>query len=379
MPTICAGCIHFNECKGVACVGETRHVIDAVVKTHVTEHQLLVVNKCPLIHSTPKAHFPINVNATVQYGVNLRSLVVALNTEGAVSINRTHEILSSVFNILLSTGTINNMVTKCANQLESVIADIHTRISNAVLIQTDETGTRVDGRTQWVHTASNADYTYLALHRKRGHLAMDDIGILPNYQGVMVHDCWASYWHYESATHALCCAHLLRELTGVEENHKQSWASDFKKLLLDMKKTKEKALEAEQQELSAYYHRKFDEKYQSILAQAYEINPQPEHTNKRGRPKKGKVLALIERLDKYKASIMLFIHNFMVPFDNNQAERDIRMIKTKTKVSGCFRSETGAKNYLKIMSYIGTAKKQGINPYEAIHKAILGTPEFIFE
>ena len=131
----------------------------------------------------------------------------------------------------------------------------------------------------------------------------------------------------------------------------------------------------------SYYHlHKFDKKYDTLIKLAREENPLPETADKkRGRKKKGKILALVERLDNYKASVCLFVKNFFVPFDNNQAERDIRMIKVKTKVSGCFRSEDGARDYLKIMSYIGTAHKRGFNAYEAIRQAISGHPEVIFE
>ena len=147
-----------------------------------------------------------------------------------------------------------------------------------------------------------------------------------------------------------------------------------------MKKVKGKAIEAGKESLSYYHNHKFDKRYDELIKLAREDNPFPVTTEKkRGRKKKGKILALVERLDNYKASVCLLIHNFMVPFDNNQAERDIRMIKVKTKVSGCFRNEEGARDYLKIMSYVGTAHKQGHNAYEAIRNAITGCPEFIFE
>ena len=146
-----------------------------------------------------------------------------------------------------------------------------------------------------------------------------------------------------------------------------------------MKRAKEKAVEKGKDSLSYYHHRKFDKKYDELMEEARKENPLPKTTEKkRGRKKKGKILALVERLEKYKSSVCLFIDNFHVPFDNNQAERDIRMIKVKTKVSGCFRTEEGARAYLKIMSYIGTAHKQGYNAYEAIKNAISGNPDFIF-
>ena len=174
---------------------------------------------------------------------------------------------------------------------------------------------------------------------------------------------------------------VLPEFKGIDENHpEQKWASAFIDLLLEMKKVKDKAVEKGKDFLSYYHYHKFDKKYDELIEQARKENPLPETTEKkRGRKKKGKILALVERLANYKASVCLFIHNFNVPFDNNQAERDLRMIKVKTKVSGCFRTEEGARDYLKIMSYVGTAHKQGYNAYEAIKNAISGHPNFIFE
>ena len=376
----CSLCPHHDSCLEHACVKETRHEIDTVVKTTVTEHDLILVKECPLHGGSMQGTFPDHVRATVQYGPNLQALAVALNTVGAVSINRTHEILSSVFNIPLATGTIKNMVSRVADSLSGTYERIRQRTILSDLIHCDETGTRVDGKTLWVHDASNADYTFLSIHKKRGWAGMNDAGVLPSYQGIIVHDCWGSYWKYENVTHSICCAHLLRELNGVEENHpEQTWAPRFKELLLTMKKAKETALAGGIDFVSIEQLERFDKQYDEIIKTAYAENPLPETTDKkRGRKKKGKVLNLIGRLDKYKAAVCLFIKDFRVPFDNNQAERDIRMIKVKTKVSGCFRSVEGAQEYLTIMSYIGTARKHGMNPYEAIRSAISGTPDVIF-
>ena len=345
MPSACKGCRHYQMCKGTACIAEKRHVIDAVVTVNVTEHQVLELPICMLHGDTRRGEFPADVKAAVQYGENLQSLAVALNTVGAVSIKRTHEILSGVFNIPI------------------------------------ETGIRVDKKLWWVHDASNCEYTYLDISPKRGNAGMEQCGVLPEFKGIAMHDCWASYWNYPDIQHAVCCAHLLRELTGIDENHpEQKWASAFIDLLLEMKKVKDKAVEKGKDFLSYYHYHKFDKKYDELIGQARKENPLPETTEKkRGRKKKGKILALVERLANYKASVCLFIHNFNVPFDNNQAERDLRMIKVKTKVSGCFRTEEGARDYLKIMSYVGTAHKQGYNAYEAIKNAISGHPNFIFE
>ena len=380
MHSDCDGCPYRDSCLDKACVKESRHEIDAEVVVNVTEHQLIVVHDCPLQHCEKAGAFPTDIKATVQYGKNLQAMVVAFNTVGAVSINRTHEILSSVFNIPLSTGTIKNMVTRCAEVLKPTYDKIFHTMVNLGLIHCDETGTRVDGKTWWVHNVSDMDFTYLGIHKKRGHLGMDDLGILPLFKGIVVHDCWTSYWKYPDITHAVCCAHLLRELNGVIENHpEQTWAPEFRDLLLAMKKVRDKALTKGKDEISYYHLHKFDKKYDEIIKIALAENPLPEETTKkRGRKKKSKVLNLISRLENYKASVCLFINNLCVPFDNNQAERDLRMIKVKTKVSGCFRSEEGAQEYLTIMSYIGTAHKHGINAFTAIKEALTGNADIIF-
>lgn len=376
----CKSCPYHDKCLEKACVKETRHEIDSEVVVNVTAHELILVQDCPLHGGEKAGSFPTDIKATVQYGKNLQAMAVAFNTVGAVSINRIHEILSSIFNIPISTGTIKNMVTRCADSLKGTYEKIRLQMSNLALIHCDETGTRVDGKTWWVHDASDRDFTYLTIHRKRGRIGMDAAGVLPDFHGIIVHDCWGSYWKYTVAAHAICCAHLLRELNGVEENHpEQTWAGRFKELLLTMKKVKEKALADEKENVSYYYLHKFEKQYDEILKAAYKENPLPENTaKKRGRKKKSKVLNLICRLDNYKASVCLFLKNLCVPFDNNQAERDLRMIKVKTKVSGCFRSEEGAQEYLTIMSYIGTAHKHGINAFTAIREALNGNPNIIF-
>lgn len=379
-PEACGGCRNHDVCISRACVGETRQVIDIIVDLKVTAHQAVMVEECPLRGGLVKGEFPGEIKAPVQYGENLQALTVALNTVGAVSVERTHDILSNMFGIPLATGTIVNMVGRCAEGLAETVDLIGDKAAASTLLHLDETGTRVDGKTMWVHNASNSEYTHLSVSAKRGQEGMDAGGVLPRFTGKAVHDCWAPYWKYDRITHALCCAHLLRELIGIVENQPwQLWAGDFIKLLLDMKDAKEKAIERGEHCLSDHLLDEFESRYGSIIFIARIVNPPPgSDGKKKGRKKKGKVLSLIERLDDYEAAVCLFVNDFTVPFDNNMAERDVRMIKTKTKVSGCFRSTKGAEDYLKIMSYVGTAKKQRINPFEAIRQAILGKPGFIF-
>lgn len=372
----CANCPYKEQCIEKACTKETRHVIDTVVDVKITAHEKMCVKKCPFCGSTKTGEFPADVTNYVQYGKNLEALVVSLNTVGAVSVNRVHEIIGSVFNIPLSTGTIKNMVTRCANKIKPILKDIRSALMISPILHCDETGTRVEGKTRWVHDASNEYYTYLTLSSKRGYDAMKEADILPHYIGTVVHDCWSPYWKFDGAAHQLCCAHLLRELNGVTENHpEQTWAKKFKTLILKMKKAKDRAIEKEKTKLCYSSVHRYKNQYDELISLAYSENPLPEQNKgKRGKKKRGKVLSLIDRLAKYKGQICLFLENFSVPFDNNQAERDIRNIKIKTKVSGCFRSIDGAVEYLNIISYIGTARKHGFNSFSAVLAAVCGNP-----
>ena len=380
MPSTCVKCKHHDLCKNNSAIGEKRQVIDAVVDVKITEHQSLVID-CPRYGVQLKGEFPDSIRAPVQYGQNLQALAVSMNTIGAVSLDRTKEILSGIFNIPLSTGTICNMVSSCANTVERAVEDIRQKLTEVEVINCDETGTRVEGKTMWVHNASNSQYTHLSIHEKRGQEGIDSGMVLPQFKGIAVHDCWAPYWKYPQISHALCNVHLLRELNGIQENNpEQKWPGDFKDLMLEMKGAKEQAIDKGKDRITKKMNEDFNQRYEEILSAGYAENPEVQTDNKkRGRKKKGKILSLIDRLSTYQESVCLFIENFAVPFENNQAERDIRMVKVKTKVSGCFRTIEGARNYLKIMSYIGTAKKHGYNAFKSIYQAISGNPDFIFE
>lgn len=382
MPKQCQGCPMYDTCRGKYCTAssEIRQVIDIIIKATATDYRLCEIPACPMTGQSLKGEFPEAVKAYVQYGNNLKALVVALNTVGDVSINRTHEILSGIFNIPISTGTIASMVSRCAANVTDIDDYIRSQIAMADLAHFDETGTRAEGHTYWVHTACNASYTYLYFSRKRGQKGMNEGNVLPNFNGTAVHDCWQPYWHY-NVRHAICCVHLLRELKGVEDNYKeQTWEKRFSKLLLKMKATKEKLIEKGQAVASYYFRHKFSQEYDEIIEQAYGENPEPpSDPHKRGRKKRGKVLSLIDRLKKFKSSVCLFFEDFQIPFDNNLAEQSIRIVKVKTKVSGCFRTADGAREYLKIMTYVGTAKKQGHSTFEAIQHAVFGDPEILIK
>ena len=314
-PAACHDCPMYDNCKGTACIGETRQEIDIILTLNVTDHRSLLID-CPLHGKRLKGKFPDDIKATVQYGKNFQTFVISLSTIGAVSAERIHQILGSAFNIPLSPGTVVNMVKRCADKLTGVIEVIRQNIVAAELIQCDETGTRVNGKLEWVHSASNSKYTHLTIHEKRGKIGIDAGNVLPEYKGIIIHDRWASYWKYKDVSHGVCCAHLLRDLTWVEDHRPhQTWAPAFKKFLLEMKAVKEKAIAKAQKKLSKYLLNTYYRQYKEIIAQGYEENPPPVYEeNKPGRPPKGRVLSLVEALAVLKPSVCLFIENFDVPY-----------------------------------------------------------------
>ena len=379
IPVACANCSNLTLC-GDGTVCSKKYEIDLVIETKVTLHQAIRY-VCPKSKNRVlTGELPEHLKSTTQYGQNLQALVIALNTMGMVSINRTHDLVKGLFSIPMSTGTIHKMVTECAIKLTGTVERIKQEIIASPVVHFDETGFRIENKTSWLHSASTTRHTYLSAQSKRGFDGMEAAEVLPFFKGIAVHDCWAAYFKYDQMNHAVCNAHLLRELTGVIDNFPdQTWAQEMIALLLKMKAKKEGAIFKDKTSLSGYYHKLFDTEYMSIIEKGRLCNPIiKKPAGKRGRQGKGKTRALIERFHNYKASICLFTENFVVPFDNNLAERDIRMMKVKIKVSGCFRTTEGADTFATIMSYLGTTKKRGIQPMKALQKAIRGEGDFLF-
>ena len=385
LPSKCLSCPHLAECRkrgNVFSCGERRYEVNVVVSTKVTEHQSLEAVACPYGEAVQPAAFPENIRAHVQYGDSVTVLAGLLNTYGAVSVSRIHTLLGSLMGVGLSTGTIASMVAQCASKVGGTLDAIREMLAKEAVVNFDETGTDVNGKTVWVHNSSTMALTYQTINARRGQEGMEGNGVLPDFRGIGVHDCWKPYWKYELAGHAVCCAHLLRELTGIEEfQPDHEWPTRFKALLMDMKKAKERTMDRGADEISRYYWLKFDAEYDRILEEAEAVCPEPpaQPGRRRGRKKKGRERSLIERLKSLKDSVCMFLHNFIVPFDNNQAERDVRNVKTKTKVSGCFRTEAGAQDYLDVMSYLSTGMKHGVSVFDALTAAFAGNGAIVLQ
>lgn len=375
LPSKCEECPHLQDCRsgGLLSCAEKRYVVDAVMLTKVTEHRTMKA-ECPFGDRSPvTGSFPEDVKAYVQYGDSFTTVVGILDSYGAMSDLRISELLQDFFGVSISPGTVVSMTSKCASRITPLLADIREEVIDSTVTHHDETSLKVGKGHMWVHVSSDRNHTFLSLCKGRGKEGIEDNNVLPNTSGVAVHDCFSVYFDYDNVKHAVCCAHLLRELNAMEEmSPDHRWPGMFKDLLIAMKMSKEDAIARGETALESEVLQSFTDRYDDILLHAQaEAPPLPQDPNRRkGAYRRGPERALIGRLVDKKDCVCRFIHDFDVPFDNNLAERDLRFLKTKQKVSGCFRSEKGAKDHLTIASYLGTNRKQGIGAYSAMMAAM---------
>ena len=343
---------------------ERRQVYDIPpLHIKIIEHQSEVkICSCGCINKA----FPKGVDHPVAYGSNIKSLMVYLQNYQLLPYQRTKELISDLFNHNISKGTLYNTSKSAYNKLEVFENRLKELLTYCVVAGFDETGLRVMSKLLWLHCCSTSEHAYYQVHQKRGSQAMNDIGILPEFKGVAVHDFWKSYYHYQ-CKHSLCNAHLLRDLIFIKERFKQSWAEDLINLLLKMKSAKQRAIDQGKSSLSKTTLNKYQKQYNLIVQKGFKKNPfKPPKKKTRGRHKKTPARNLLERLENYASDILRFLFDFKVPFDNNFSERDLRMMKVKQKISGCFRSLNGANIFTRIRSFIVTARKQNVNVFDAL-------------
>jgi transposase len=372
-PSRCRAC--GGSLEGVPALRwERRQVVDLPpVRARVVEHQA-ETRRCPGCGAATSGPFPQGVQAPAQYGPGVAALAVYLNHAQLLPLERTGAVLAEVFGCPLSERTLERAVGACDARLAEAEAAIKRGVQAAEVAHFDETGLKVGGNGWWLHVASTPRLTFYAAHQQRGRAALEAIGVLPAFRGRAVHDGLPAYWPYEQCAHALCNAHHLRELTFVEEQLGQPWAKDLKEVLLESKQAVDAARARGLPALSAEVKQAFARRYDEILEAGLLANPPPEPTGKRGRPKRGKAGSLVERLRAHKGATLAFLEDVAIPFDNNQAERDIRMTKVRQKISGCFRTTTGAERFCRIRGYISTLRKQGIPILSALGKAMVGAP-----
>jgi len=355
---------------------ERRQVISLPLKRRVvTEHQRQS-KCCPRCQSITVAPFPADVKAPIQYGADLGAVAVYLSCQQLQPIGRTAQILANLFDCPMSPASVQAMIERCAKALSGIEEQIKQALITSSVNHHDETSCYIAGARWWWHSCSTEQLTHYAVHVKRGREAMDAIGILPAFGGTSIHDGWASYWGYSNCQHGLCNVHHLRELKFFAEDKQQQWAADLIGVLLDMKDAVEQAKAQGASSLEPSKRTELLNRYQAAIALGYSANPAPPPPAlvKRGKRGQSKARNLLDRLSKRQDAALRFLYDFDVPFDNNLAERDIRMMKVKQKISGCFRSIGGAEGFARIRGYLSTLCKQGMKLLLSLEQALTGHP-----
>ncbi len=353
---------------------ERRQVVDVPApRVFVQEHQV-ERKQCPVCQQITAAPFPAGVEAPIQYGMRLGAIAIYLVQQQLLPWARVCEVLADLLGVQLSEGTLASLIERCAQNLAEVEEHIKEALVKAEVLHQDETGLYVNGARYWMHVACTAHLTHYAVHRKRGKEALDAIGILPRFQGTSVHDGWRSYFLY-ACLHALCLVHLLRELTFLAEEQRLEWAADLKALLLEMKEATEQAREQGLTTLHPLEVEDWQAQFTALLAHADATTPTAQAPpGTKGRAKQSAARNLLDRLIRDQEAVLAFLHRLVVPFDNNQAERDVRMVKVQQKVSGSFRSEAGATAFCRIRGYLSTLRKQGVHLLSALEATLCGHP-----
>jgi transposase len=374
-PAVCLACQTPLDETAPVTGYERRQVRDLPpVRLVVREHRALRV-RCPACEQVQIAAFPAEAPSRAQYGPRLRALAVYLLEQQLIPYARVREVFAEVVGAPVSLGTLTRWVQQGAETLVPVEEQIKAALQRAPVLHSDETGVRRAGKLAWAHVSCTARLTHYAIHPKRGTEATDAIGILPGYRGVSMHDGWKPYRHYSACRHALCNIHHLRELTFVEEEYHQSWAKELKGLLLAMKAAVSTARTRGAPALPAGERRAFVARYEEVLAAGLAANPPPSHRpHQRGRVKQTPAQNLLERLWLGQDEVLAFLDDLTIPFDNNQAEQDLRMLKVQQKIAGSFRADTGSEAFTRIRGYCASLRKQGVALLAALETVFTGQP-----
>ena len=352
---------------------ERRQVIDLVVRREVTEYRTVSgVCACGQSHRSP---FPAAVSAPVQYGAGLMAFAVYLTHYQNLPYQRVAELLNALMGILLSPATLVTWGRQAATRLAAPVAAIGQAVAQSAVAHADETGMRVAGALHWLHVLCTTTLTFYAIHAKRGAKALTAIGLLGGFRGILVHDHWRAYLS-TPAEHAFCNAHHLRELIALAEaDPVPPWPKCLIALLCEANDTAIAARAAGFAALPSLMIEDLFSRYDGILADADCFHPRRRPPpGSRRRVKQTPAVNLIERLRTHREGVLRFLTDLRVPFDNNLAERDLRMPKLKQKVSGCFRSTEGAEAFATVRSYLSTLRKQSVDLYQALVMTFQGQP-----
>jgi len=356
----CGGChndLQLQQAKSY----ELRQAFEVIIKRHVVEHKA-EVKECAKCGTTTTGEFPEGVTKAVQYGNSVKILSVYMSQSQLIPYKRVEEFFSAQLDMPLSSGTIYKFNQEAFERLLGFEVNAKKGLLESPLNHTDETGLNIGGKRSWLHSISNETWTYFYPHNSRGKDAIEEMGVLPFYSGILCHDYYRAYYEYGSS-HALCNSHHLRELERSAEQDNQNWSKLMKALLCEINEKVNTAggkLEESEQ-------KKYQRRYRTILSNGKKECPlNPKIPGKRGKTAQSKSRNLLDRLERHQEDALRFMKVTIVPFTNNLAERDIRMTKVHQKISGCFRSLLGAKMFCRIRSYLSTARKNSMTSIQAL-------------
>jgi len=353
---------------------ESRQVIEIEISKKVIEYRAEILEDA--LGNQFVARFPDGVTRPVQYGNSIKAQAVYMSQQQLIPYDRVRDYFADQCGIPISAGTLFNFNQEAFGLLEVFEAIVVRQLIAQGLLHADETGINVNGKLLWLHTVSNGKWTLFFPHATRGGKAMKAMGILENFRGILCHDHWKPYFQLK-CLHSLCNAHHLRELERAFEHDGQKWAKKMQDLLVEINEATEKA----GGRLAAKMAKAFVSRYRNVLTRGDRECPPPDpkdHVGKRGRAARSKSRNLLERLREFETETLRFMTNKVVPFTNNQGERDIRMTKVQQKISGCFRSFEGAQIFCRVRSYLSTCGKQGLAPTDALQMLFAGRlPDFI--
>jgi transposase len=374
-PVVCEHCQ--QPLEGIAGeVKERRQIHDLPqVRLTVQEHQVEEVC-CPACQHVSRGSFPTGVPAPVQSGPKLRALAVYLHEYQLLPLDRVRELLADCYGSEVSEAAVQAWVELAAERLAPSVAQIADWLSASRLQHGDETGIRIAGKGSWLHVNCTRFLTHLAWHARRGRQALEAIGIWPRFPGRAMRDRWASYDHYPCA-HSLCGAHLVRDCVYVAEQEGQQWAAEMADLLLSMAKAAGEWRKRGARGVPAQERDSWVAHYFELLASGYAAQPAPSAQDVpkgRGRRKQSAAKNLLDAFLHRADQVLAFLDDLSIPFTNNQAERDLRMVKVQQKIAGTFRSEDGATAFCRIRSYLSTMRKQGQGMLLALAAVFEGHP-----
>jgi len=372
--TECACCGSSDLTHAPVCGYERRQMFEIPQPAlEVTEYRA-EIRECPKCGKQVKAAFPEGVKARTQYGHRFNALLVYLHQQMLIPAGRTVQLISDIFGQNISQGTLFRAVETCHDRLADYEETIKGMLRESAMMHVDESGVRTASSLHWLHVACTQMLTFFGVHKRRGQDAMDAFNILPSFVGRLIHDHWKSYFNFD-CQHGLCNAHHLRELLYLFEETKDQWAGTMMELLLEMNTFAKERRQAGASQLTEEEKQPWIDKYHAVIETGNAANPfVKSRVKKRGPPKRTRAQNLLKRLTEHEGSVLAFLHDLNVPFTNNLGEQDIRMIKVRLKVSGCFRTLEGAERFARIRGYLSTSRKHDISLLDAITNVFMGKP-----